>query len=180
MKCDFCDQKASVFLTQLVDGQMKKVNLCGSCAKAQGVTDPTAFSLTDLLFGNSESPSAKPEVDPMNPAFLNPFPLVKSLQCATCGFSLEDLRRVRRLGCSECYTTFAGDLSQMLRGVHKGMSHAGKFPAGFMTSHLWRQRLQELQEGLDRAVSAENYEQAARIRDEIKLIENQSQAPTLK
>ncbi|MEY5020027.1 MAG: hypothetical protein RLZ22_1115, partial [Verrucomicrobiota bacterium] len=33
MKCDFCDSKASVFLTQLVEGQMKKVCLCNACAK---------------------------------------------------------------------------------------------------------------------------------------------------
>ena len=51
MKCDFCDTKASVFLTQLVEGQMKKVSLCETCAKERGVTDPTGFSLADLLLG---------------------------------------------------------------------------------------------------------------------------------
>jgi hypothetical protein len=51
MKCDFCDKKATVFLTQLVEGQMKKVCLCDQCAKERGVTDPTGFSLADLLLG---------------------------------------------------------------------------------------------------------------------------------
>ena len=51
MKCDFCDNKATVFLTQLVEGQMKKVCLCDGCAKERGVTDPTGFSLADLLLG---------------------------------------------------------------------------------------------------------------------------------
>ena len=52
MKCDFCEKKATVFLTQLVEGQMRKVCLCDACAKERGVTDPTGFSLTDLLSGN--------------------------------------------------------------------------------------------------------------------------------
>ena len=51
MKCDFCDTKASVFLTQLVEGQTKKVSLCEKCAQERGVTDPTGFSLADLLLG---------------------------------------------------------------------------------------------------------------------------------
>ena len=53
MKCDFCDQKATVFLTQLVEGQMKKVCLCDPCAKERGVTDPTGFSLADVLLGGA-------------------------------------------------------------------------------------------------------------------------------
>ena len=51
MKCDFCSKKATVFLTQLVEGQMKKVCLCDGCAQERGVTDPTGFSLADLLLG---------------------------------------------------------------------------------------------------------------------------------
>ena len=51
MKCDYCDSKATVFLTQLVEGQMKKVCLCEPCAKERGVTDPTGFSMADMLLG---------------------------------------------------------------------------------------------------------------------------------
>ena len=54
MTCDLCDEKASVFLTQIVDGQMQKVNLCETCAQAKGVTDPTGFALADLLLGVGE------------------------------------------------------------------------------------------------------------------------------
>ena len=42
MICDVCqDKHATVYLTQIVDGQMQKVNLCEDCAKDKGVTDPT-------------------------------------------------------------------------------------------------------------------------------------------
>ena len=42
---------AAVFLTQIVDGKMQKVNLCEGCSKEKGVQDPTGFALADLLLG---------------------------------------------------------------------------------------------------------------------------------
>jgi protein arginine kinase activator len=160
MKCDFCDQKATVFLTQLVEGQMKKVCLCDHCAKERGVTDPTGFSLADLLLGGasgSPAPSAKP---PQATAG-------GGRKCPSCGFSLDDLRRVRRFGCSDCYATFSDEVNQMVRGMHQGTSHIGKVPAGLMALHVRHQRIEELRARLDQAIASESYEEAAGIRDEI-------------
>ena len=161
MKCDFCDTKASVFLTQLVEGQMKKVSLCEKCAKERGVTDPTGFSLADLLFsgiaGGADAASAEHSVSTSG----------GHKSCKACGFSLEDLHRVRRFGCAECYTAFREEIAPMLRGMHKGASHVGKVPAGLMALQFKHQRLQDLRSRLDQAVVSENYEEAAGIRDEI-------------
>ena len=53
MNCDVCqDNPATVYLTQIVKGEMQKVNLCEACAKEKGVTDPTGFALADALLGN--------------------------------------------------------------------------------------------------------------------------------
>lgn len=158
MKCDFCDQKASVFLTQLVEGQMKKVCLCEKCAKERGVTDPTGFSLADLLLGGVAGV----------PAGKSAAAAGGGRKCPTCGFSLEDLRRVRRMGCSDCYAAFSEEVGQMLRGMHQGTSHVGKVPAGLMAMQVRRQRLEELRARLEQAVAAESYEEAAGIRDEIR------------
>ena len=52
MLCDVCKcNDAAVFLTQIVDGKMQKVNLCEGCSKEKGVQDPTGFALADLLLG---------------------------------------------------------------------------------------------------------------------------------
>lgn len=51
MKCDMCDSNATVFLTQIIDGKMTQVNLCDKCSKDKGVTDPTGFQLADFLLG---------------------------------------------------------------------------------------------------------------------------------
>ena len=50
MLCDVCKcNDATVFLTQILEGKMQKVNLCDSCSKEKGVQDPTGFALADLL-----------------------------------------------------------------------------------------------------------------------------------
>jgi protein arginine kinase activator len=163
MKCDFCDKKATVFLTQLVEGQMKKVCLCDQCAKERGVTDPTGFSLADLLLGGvaagaTAAPIGKPQIGSSG----------GGRKCPTCGFTLDDLRRVRRFGCSDCYSTFAEEVGHMVRGMHKGTSHIGKVPAGLMAMQVLHQRLEELRSRLDQAIASESYEEAAGIRDEIR------------
>jgi protein arginine kinase activator len=162
MKCDFCDQKATVFLTQLVEGQMKKVCLCDHCAKERGVTDPTGFSLADILLGGvpvgaGSTAGGKPQRATAG----------GGRKCPTCGFSLDDLRRVRRFGCGDCYATFSDEVAQMIRGMHKGTSHIGKVPVGLMALHIRHQRIEELRSRLDQAIVSESYEEAAGIRDEI-------------
>ena len=164
MKCDFCDKKATVFLTQLVDGQMKKVCLCDACAKERGVTDPTGFSMADLLLGGisaeaGQSAAVKTKVSSTTGG---------GRKCPTCGFTLDDLRRVRRFGCGDCYTTFPEEVAQMVRSMHKGTSHIGKVPAGLMAMQVLHQRLEELRSRLDQAIASESYEEAAGIRDEIR------------
>jgi protein arginine kinase activator len=155
MQCDSChENEATVFLTQIVNGKMRKVNLCPGCAKAKGVNDPTGFQLTDLLLGMGSS-----------------HPLEKTggaLQCQVCGFTQTDLKKTGRLGCSNCYEVFAEPLRNMLKGMHKGLSHTGKIP-GRVRATLEKQRLLAGLEGeLASAVSGEEYERAAEIRDRIR------------
>jgi len=161
MKCDFCDTKATVFLTQLVEGEMKKVCLCDKCAKERGVTDPTGFSLADLLLGGMPAiPGAKSKTRRAAQG--------NGRKCPTCGFTLDDLQRVRRFGCADCYATFSEEVSSMLRGMHKGTSHLGKVPEGLIALQVRNQRLEDLRQRLDQAIATESYEEAAGIRDEMR------------
>lgn len=164
MKCDFCDSKATVFLTQLVEGQMKKVCLCDDCAKERGVTEPTGFSLADMLLGGVQKVATGGTKG-------SPFVVASDKKCADCGFTLDAFAKVRRLGCPECYKVFREELSPMLRGMHKGLSHVGKVPEGLMQVQVRHQRLEELREKLEQAISSESYEEAAGIRDEIRTLD---------
>src|SRR5438093_8382470 len=160
MNCDVCKQNpATVFLTQIVDGKMQKVNLCDSCSKEKGVTDPTGFALADLLLGLG----AAQEIERGG-----------SVQkCPVCGFSQADFKKTGRLGCAHCYETFADGLGSLLKAMHKGTEHVGKFPERAQRTMALNHRMRALNEHLQKAVADENYETAASLRDEIKQLENE-------
>lgn len=159
MVCQFCKQKeATVHLTQIVDNQVKKVDLCEGCAKQKGANDPTAFSLADLLLGLGASQEMEQASEARG----------TELQCPTCGFTQADFKKSGRLGCSECYSVFAEGLEGMLKGMHKGTQHRGKVPAGVQQAADREAALDRLQKELKAAIAKEDFEQAARLRDEIK------------
>ena len=160
MICDVCKSNtATVFLTQIVDGKMQKVNLCDACSKEKGVTDPTGFALADLLLGLG----AAQEIEKGG----------GSQKCPVCGLSQADFKKTGRFGCARCYDTFAEGLAEMLKPMHRGVEHVGKVPARLWRSMKHSQEIQMLQDQLDRAVAQENYESAAEIRDRLRVMETQ-------
>ncbi len=155
MHCDVCKtNQATVFLTQIVDGKMQKVNLCEACSKEKGVTDPTGFALADLLLGLG----AAQEMERGGAV----------QKCPACGFSQADFKKTGRLGCATCYTTFAEGLGTLLKGMHKGTDHVGKVPARLAKSLERETQLKNLHRDLKKAVASEDYESAATIRDQIR------------
>lgn len=158
MKCDVCKEKsATVFLTQIVDGKMQKVNLCESCSKEKGVTDPTGFALADLLLGIGASEEMEKGSG--------------GARCPVCGFSQADFKKTGRFGCSNCYDVFAEGLESMLKNMHKGTQHKGKVPARLAKQKEREDELKRLQRDLRKAVAEEHYEVAAELRDKIREFE---------
>src|SRR4029078_12975303 len=159
MLCYICKTHvATVHLTQMVEGKTKKVDLCEACSKEKGVDDPTGFSLADLLLGlgaAQEIAQASPGVE---------------LRCAACGFSQADFKKAGRLGCAECYTTFAEGLEGLLKTMHNGTKHGGKLPQVMKRSHGLSDRLKNLQKKLEKAISDEDFETAVHLRDEINQV----------
>lgn len=159
MQCDVCNSKeATVFLTQIVDGEMKKVNLCESCSKEKGVTDPTGFALADLLLGlgAAQEMQKSGSVD----------------KCPVCGFTQSDFKKTGRLGCATCYDTFEEGLEQVLDQMHKDTRHVGKIPERLSASIQLDEQMKQLQADLDGAVEEEDYEKAATLRDRIRELES--------
>src|SRR6188508_3763020 len=139
MLCDVCKcNDATVFLTQILEGKMHKVNLCDACSKEKGVQDPTAFALADLLHGIG----AAEEIEKG----------ASSQKCPMCGFSQADFKKTGRLGCSECYEVFSEGLDAMLKGMHKGTTHVGKVPQRLVKARQHAEELKRLQRELRKAV----------------------------
>jgi protein arginine kinase activator len=157
MQCCVCkEREAKVHLTQIVGDKMQKVDLCEECAKQKGVNDPAGFSLADLLLGLGASQEMEQAAGSSD------------LKCPHCGFTQADFKKAGRLGCSECYVTFADGLEGLLKSMHKGIKHLGKIPQALQQSRDISEKLKALQKKLDKAVADEDFEQAAQVRDEIK------------
>lgn len=159
MLCDICQaEAATVHLTQVVNGQVKKMHLCAGCAEASGVDLDNPASMADLLLGfGAESEKARAgEPD---------------RACPRCHLRRSDFKKTGRLGCPACYDAFAADLEPMLRAMHRRDQHAGKAPAGRKPAPPSVEKeadLEQLERDLAEAVAAERYEQAARLRDRIR------------
>jgi len=159
MQCSICKEKpATVHLTRIVDDKMQKLDLCEDCAKAKGVNDSVIFPMADIMLGLGVSQ----ELDPSAAGV--------ELKCPRCGFSQADFKKSGRLGCVECYKTFAEGLAGLLKTMHKGTRHVGKAPEALRQSREQVDRLKLLQKKLAKAVEDENYEGAATLRDEIKIV----------
>ena len=173
MQCEHCDNKATVFYTQIIDGIGKKTCLCESCASEQGITDPEGFLLGSQDIqkqGDSSKPKGLPKIEAATKKPPNRC-------CSGCGFAFDDLKKTGRLGCSECYHFFREEIKNNLGSMHKGTSHAGRVPEGMLQAFKERQELEQLQENLDAAVSSEDYEKAAALRDEMSKISSLETTP---
>ncbi|MDA7618857.1 UvrB/UvrC motif-containing protein [Akkermansiaceae bacterium] len=159
-KCDYCEKKATVFFTQVTEGKMKKTSLCESCAQQQGIADPNGLLMADQLMG---SPVPQEQVG------LEVFPLSEVVgECPTCAFTLEDYRKVGRLGCGDCYVAFGQEIEQRLPVLHKGFKHEGRSPAGLVEQEQRRSLVDGLNDRLQKAIASEDYEEAAKVRDELQ------------
>jgi protein arginine kinase activator len=157
MFCSICKEKeATVHLTQISGDKMQKVDLCEECAKTKGVNDPAGFSLADLLLGLGASQEIEQAAGGVE------------LKCPRCGFTQADFKKSGRLGCPDCYTTFAEGLEGLLKSMHKGTRHVGKVPEAMRQTRNVSDQLKTLQKKLNKAVEDEDFEQAAALRDEIK------------
>ena len=161
LKCDLCAKPATVHLTQIVNNKVHKVDLCETCAQAKGVTDPSGFSLADLLLKAS----------------LNPEQPTTGVRCEQCGFTQNDFKKHGRFGCPSCYETFKGIVEPMLDNMHKGTTHTGKVPQRALERKSLYDRLTKLELDLTEAIKSERYEDAARARDEISKVKQSVSSP---
>jgi len=156
LKCSICNKQATVHLTQIVNNKIHKMDLCESCAQKKGVTDPQGFSLADLLSKTAITQQVEDA----------------QLVCPKCGLQTSDFRRTGRLGCATCFEFFAPILRPVLEDIHVGVTHVGKVPLVAVNRQQNYAKLQRLQNSLARAIEEEAYEEAAKYRDQIKLIES--------
>lgn len=165
MTCEICNEReASVHLTQVIDGKVKKMHLCEQCASKSGIDVNGPLSITDILLGmgvpKPAAEAAATLADPAGP----------ERTCPRCHMRRSDFKKGGRFGCAECYEAFADELPPLLKQMHRSDHHVGKVPAGMGTKLRAAAELTALQAALKKAVTNEEFEQAARLRDRIEAL----------
>lgn len=162
--CSACQKNpATIVLMDLDGGSLSsQQHLCSACAEKLGVVQPktplkmSPELLEDLL--GSATGKSRGRVQ---------------TTCAGCGLTLQQFKNSGRLGCPRCYETFRADLVPLLQRVHESSQHRGRLP-GAVQQPVARTPLidlVDLRRRLDDAVRGERYEEAARLRDELRRAE---------
>lgn len=160
MKCQKCkDNIATIHLTEIIDGQRSEMHLCQSCAQNEGVAVKSQIPLNELL--NSLLAAETEEL---------PVPEIKdSLDaCPYCGMTWEKFKKKALLGCPNDYQVFAAELDGIIKRAHGGhLEHIGKVPTHAGDGVKKQIVLLNLRKHLADALKREDYETAAKIRDEM-------------
>lgn len=161
MRCHYCDNPATVHLTDIINKKKREVHLCEACARKHHLIpepqqDLNIPALLQFLLGQAGK-ALKGGADPNN------------LTCPHCGIKYAQFRAHGRLGCPEDYEVFRAALEPLLERVHRKTRHAGKVP-GRLRAARREAELRELRDRLHEAVREERYEDAARLRDRIRAL----------
>lgn len=162
MICHVCkDKVATIRLKEIVGDVVTELHLCQECFRARERQEVSgAASMNKVLGAAAELEKKKAKGK------------AKSEKCPACGITEEQFRSKGRLGCSQCYETFAKSLEPLLTKIHGFTEHRGKVPSQAVRSLDLKNELRRLQEDLQRAIVSENYERAAKLRDKIKKFED--------
>ncbi|MBM3250010.1 MAG: hypothetical protein FJZ09_04100 [Candidatus Omnitrophica bacterium] len=164
MLCDICGKSnATVHLTEIVDDQMTELHLCDECARQKSAAMEQQFGLSDLLAGMVQGGKTEKAGEAVK------------VKCPNCGLTYADFRKIGRLGCSDCYTAFKKYLAPLLKRIHGSSQHFGKSPARVTRVIRKKVDLQELRMKLARAIEMEAFEEAAKLRDQIRDSEKKQQ-----
>lgn len=152
MLCDSCKQnEAVIHRVMVINGQKHERHLCAQCAQAAGSLSfklPTFAELMNVSFQSAAQ---------------------EEKAACQCGMTLPRFRETGLLGCPQCYETFRPELMSIIERSQGGRrQHMGVRP---VLAAQAQSGLEKLREELRWAVEKEDYEQAARLRDEIRAME---------
>jgi len=218
VKCDRCENEATVHEVRIESGKHRERHLCEHCARSQGVAvPPVPAPITELLskfmMHQGEAASAPVGLGATGAAG-------SATVCQSCSTTYAQFRQTGLLGCPACYAHFENQLGPLLARAHEGGTHhVGKSPrfssqAGAaaerqgpgaaqrvappappppaaprpsadpqQVARAVAERVALLKKRLAEAVAAEQYEKAAKIRDELarldQAVQPQPETPKL-
>lgn len=149
MKCQRCPKQATLHITEVLPhDKFEEYHFCEECAKKY--LYPTAPKKSGGG-GEADDPGGK--------------------VCQACGLKFVEFRNTGRLGCPHDYDSFKPELIPLLESIHGEPRHEGKSPRRQPREQDEQRELARLRRSLQEAISGEKYEDAARLRDRIRQLE---------
>ncbi len=156
MLCEQCKKNvATTHIHTVINGVVTEKNLCGYCAANLSFGSNSIVNMIASMFGET----------------LNLAPEISEVKCDCCGMTFSEIAEGGRAGCSKCYISFENQFLPLLQRIHGNTRHIGKVPDKEKDVKSGATELENLKAKLQEAISAENFEQAAILRDKIKLME---------
>ncbi len=155
MLCQRCNQKeASIHITQIANGMLRELHLCGECAGRQFMPDMlTGKQLVEQLMQNQRT---------------------MDIRCPECNTALSDFQRTGYVGCQHCYEVFHQQMEPMLLAVHGVTKHPKQYASAATepaNEQVESPEILQLRDELKLAIKEERYEQAAILRDKLRMME---------
>ncbi len=162
MMCEICGiREASIKFTQVVNKNKNELHICKSCAEEKGFANPLSGfpkiigGLILGIMGEIPDTVKREHID---------------LTCNYCQLSWNEFQESGLLGCAHCYESFSEPLNKLLLKMHGSNKHIGNRPANQREIGSIED-VNKLRSELSRAIKAENFERAAKLRDKIRDIE---------
>lgn len=170
MLCEKCGKnEANTLLRESVNGNVTEIHLCAECAAELGFNN---------LFAN---------FNPFEDMGINLQGILGSLfsqglpsqtiqsgrTCGVCGTSFEEFAQSAMAGCANCYHEFYQELLPSIQRIHGKTRHVGKIPGTAGKEIKLKKELNDLKKQLSDTVAAQEYEQAAILRDRIREMEKE-------
>lgn len=161
--CDKCGKPAPFHLTDIRDGKKTERHLCKECAAAEG-----------LKISSADAASMETMTKLLEEFVLQAVGKHGDVVCCqVCGMSFDEYRKQELLGCPNDYDAFGEELGHLVERVQDhATQHVGKVPLRASQTQKRLTALLRLRTELRGAVQDEDYERAARLRDQIRELEN--------
>ena len=165
MKCQRCPKPATFHITDIERGKPKEFHFCDEHARQH--LSPSS----DVSSDKAEMSSLAEKLSQGSLETGRELTAAEKQVCPVCQMSFQEFRNTGRLGCPYDYEVFRDELMPLLENIHEETRHTGKFPQRAPRDPVRQTELIQLRNEQKRAIAAEDYETAAKIRDRIKAIE---------
>ena len=157
MLCQLCNKnEAKVHLTKIINNTRVDMFVCEQCAKQHAVIDININDFLSSILGLDRGDFVKQKEEQV---------------CSCCGMTTSEYNKTGKIGCKNCYDTFNDSIKAVLQRVHGNVKHNGKIPKAVFVKIEKKKEIEELKEKIKQCISTEEYEEAAKIRDMIRKLE---------